>query len=280
LRAFDGPKAPRAPRLPPWPARESPGPHPRRSRGFQGGRACAPRRKPPKKWAFWLAPRWPRCIRSPATITRSAACGASAWRSEDEAALRDAFYLRQAGDDPGPAGRLLQAWRRLAERDPLDKAIRLVLRPKDWMVDVTNALDVPLDAGAGRRRRRRQDVGRREAVGEGSAIAAAAAVAAVSLQKRPDAEALALWLADAVLAHRLKWPAPVPLIAGQIRRSDLRGARDHDGRAWQATWVLAYARAAAAAADLYAELARRAHQLLAAAPQLRGATPRAESRCC
>jgi hypothetical protein len=26
----------------------------------------------------------------------------------------------------------------------------------------------------------------------------------VSLQKRPDAEALALWLADAVVAHRLK----------------------------------------------------------------------------
>ena len=38
------------------------------------------------------------------------------------------------------------------------------------------------------------------AVGEGSAVAAAAEMAAVSLQKRPDTEALALWLADAVLA--------------------------------------------------------------------------------
>jgi hypothetical protein len=54
------------------------------------------------------------------------------------------------------------------------------------------------------------------AVGEGSAIAAAAQVAAVSLQKRPDAEALAPWLADAALAHRLKWPAPVPLIAARL----------------------------------------------------------------
>jgi Protein of unknown function (DUF1403) len=108
------------------------------------------------------------------------------------------------------------------------------------------------------------------AVGEGSAIAAAAAVAAVSLQKRPDAEAVALWLADAVLAHRLKWPAPVPLIAGQIRRSDLRAAVRPDGvGAWQTSWMLAYARAAAAAADLYAELTRRARHLLAAAPQLR-----------
>jgi hypothetical protein len=33
-------------------------------------------------------------------------------------------------------------------------------------------------------------------------------VAAVSLQKRPDAEALALRLADAVLAHRFKWASP------------------------------------------------------------------------
>jgi Protein of unknown function (DUF1403) len=160
----------------------------------------------------------------------------------------------------------LQAWRRLAERDPLDKAIRLGLRPKDWMVDLTNALDLPLDEAL-------EDVGdaaKTLAVGEGSAIAAAAQVAAVSLQKRPDAEALALWLADAVLAHRLKWPAPVPLIAGQIRRSDLRAAARPDGDAWQTTWSVAYARAAAAAADLYAELTRRAHQLLTAAPKLRG----------
>jgi Protein of unknown function (DUF1403) len=221
-------------------------------------------RKPPKKWAFLRAPRSRRCIRSPATITRSAFSGVNAWRSPTPPRLRAAPGAPRTRR--GPAGRLLQAWRRLAERDPLDKAIRLVLRPKDWMVDLTNALDLPLDAAL-------EDVGdaaKTLAVGEGSAIAAAAQVAAVSLQKRPDAETLALWLADAVLAHRLKWPAPVPLIAGQIRRSDLRAARrDHEGdRAWEATWMLAYARAAAA--DLYAELVRRAHQLLAAAPKLRG----------
>jgi Protein of unknown function (DUF1403) len=28
-----------------------------------------------------------------------------AGRTEDEPALRDAFYLRRAGNDPGPAGR-------------------------------------------------------------------------------------------------------------------------------------------------------------------------------
>ena len=95
--------------------------------------------------------------------------------TEDEAALRVVRYFRRAGDDPTPAGRLLQAWRRLAARDPLDKTICLVQRPKDWMIDLTNSLDVPLDdalADVG-------DVAKTLAVGERSAIAAAAEVAAV-----------------------------------------------------------------------------------------------------
>ncbi|WP_352973592.1 DUF1403 family protein [Mesorhizobium sp. M0954] len=44
-------------------------------------------------------------------------CAASmrlAGRSEDEAALRDACHLRQAGADPGPAGATFGAWRQLA----------------------------------------------------------------------------------------------------------------------------------------------------------------------
>jgi hypothetical protein len=122
---------------------------------------------------------------------RSPGCQLSRWNSDHaEAALRDAWYLRRAGDDPGPAGRLLQVWRRLGERDPLDKAIRLALRPKEWMIDLTNALDVPLDAAL-------EDVGdtaKKLAVGEGGAIATAAEVAAISLQKRPDAEVLAFWM--------------------------------------------------------------------------------------
>jgi hypothetical protein len=58
-------------------------------------------------------------------------------------------------------------------------------------------------------------------------VTAAAEIAAVSMRLRPDAEPLALWLADAVLAHRLHWPAPVPLIAGQVRRVELRAAARH-----------------------------------------------------
>lgn len=43
-----------------------------------------------------------------------------------------------------------------------------------------------------------------------------------------------------------------------------------DAGAWLAALSFAYGRGAAAAADLYAELARRADRLLAAAPKLRG----------
>ena len=37
-------------------------------------------------------------------------------RREDESALRDSHYLRAVGDDAGPSGHILMAWRRLAGR--------------------------------------------------------------------------------------------------------------------------------------------------------------------
>ncbi|WP_425964240.1 DUF1403 family protein [Rhizobium nepotum] len=44
-------------------------------------------------------------------------------RTEDAAALRDHFYLTRPGDDPGPAGRLLQAWRALGRGSSLRAGI-------------------------------------------------------------------------------------------------------------------------------------------------------------
>lgn len=183
-----------------------------------------------------------------------------AGRTEDEASLRDAWYLRRDGDDPGPAGRILRTWRRLGERAALE--------PEDWMLGLSASLELRFDDAL-------EDViavAATLASGERPAVAAAAEIAAVSMRFRPDAEALALWLADAVLAHRLKWPAPVPLIAGQVRRDELRAAPKHvDGDSvWLTSCALAYARAAAGASDLYAELARRAAKLAAVTPKLRG----------
>jgi hypothetical protein len=181
-------------------------------------------------------------------------------RTEDEAALRDAWYLRRDGDDPGPGGRILKAWRYLGER--------AAMVPKDWMLTLSALFEVRFDDAL-------EDVvsaATKLSVGQGSAIAAAAEIAAASMRFVPSNEPLALWLADMVLAQRLKWPMAVPLLAGQVRRADLRaaGKADASNDVWVTACALSYARAAAAASDLYADLVRRANRLLAAAPKLRG----------
>ncbi|WP_246680955.1 DUF1403 family protein [Mesorhizobium sp. B2-4-9] len=48
-----------------------------------------------------------------------------AGRAEDEDALRDPWYLRPAGADPGPAGAVLGAWRQLSVQPPAGSADRL-----------------------------------------------------------------------------------------------------------------------------------------------------------
>ena len=190
-------------------------------------------------------------------LINAAALARQAGRTEDEAALRDAWYLRN-GNDPGPGGRILSAWRALSAR--------AALSCENWPQILSAAFELRQDAAL-------EEVVARAAKlaqGEGT-FAAAAEIAAVSMKLRPDCEPLALWLADAVLARRLRWPAPVPLIAKEVRRADLRGAPRHlegDG-AWLTALSLACARAAAAASDLYAELARRATTLITAAPKLR-----------
>ena len=181
-------------------------------------------------------------------------------RTDDEAALRDAWYLRRDGDDPGPGGRILKAWRHLAEH--------AAMAPEDWMLTLSTLFELRFNDAL-------EDVvtaAATLAAGQGSAVAAAAEIAAVSLRFVPESEPLALWLADIVLALRLKWPMAVPLLAGQVRRADLRAAGKGGGpdETWSTACALAYARAAGAAVDLYADLVRRAHRLLAAAPKLRG----------
>jgi Protein of unknown function (DUF1403) len=84
-----------------------------------------------------------------------------------------------------------------------------------------------------------------------------------------EGELLAAWLADSVLARRLKWPFALPLLAASLFTGGGRpAARDvaHDA---ETTIMFAYATAAARAVDLSAELGRRAQKLHDAAPKLR-----------
>jgi hypothetical protein len=180
-------------------------------------------------------------------------------RGEDAAMLRDTFYLRAASDDPGPAGRLLLVWRGLDRASPLADEVGL---------PVAASLQLTVDAALHGAIARAQEIAASDC---GAPFAAAATMSAV-LAVRPDAEIFALWLADAVLAARLHWPRPLPLLARALQHPSLRrdGRRPHPGDPnWMLSCCLAYARAAAEARDLFAELGPKSEKLLTLAPRLR-----------
>lgn len=191
-------------------------------------------------------------------LTCTAALVQQGGRSEDEATLRDHWYLRQSSDDPGPSAHLLGAWRRLGT----SKALVMRTWPETLPALLSCRDDEALQETLA--------LARIQCLSDGNPIQAAATTAAMSLQLRPDCRQLSLWLADVVLAHRLAWPAPVPLLAAHLTSTGLRhAARDRDNEAWLDACSLAYACAAATAWDRYAELGHRADRLLAAAPKLR-----------
>jgi hypothetical protein len=184
-------------------------------------------------------------------------------RREGESALRDTHYLRSAGDDPGPAGHILMAWRRLASRTTGCDAetVRPVaeqhfgLHWDDGLAEVlANAEDM--------------------VVSSRPAPVLAAEVAAAVYRARPDAELLGFWLADMLLAQKFRWPVPVPLLMGQVstpvfKSSEHRKRIRPGGEGWGRAVFLAYATAAAEACDLGIELAQRAANLKTVAPKLR-----------
>jgi Protein of unknown function (DUF1403) len=193
---------------------------------------------------------------------QSAAASAKLLRlNTHEGALRD---LRFAFGDAGPAARPLQLWRELAGRPPSLDPGRLTAAAAalDLAVD-PNGLASSLKACAG----------------EGDPVSAAVKAAATTFAALPDApaaeaEILALWAFDLVLAIRLRWPRPLPLVGMKILDP---GLRPHDGGqrprpgdpAWPRTAAGAIALTAASALDLAADLARRADTLIAVAPKLR-----------
>jgi hypothetical protein len=193
---------------------------------------------------------------------QSAAASAKILRlNADEAALRDLRFA--VGEPGGPAANLLSLWRDGAGRPPgFDPGrIREVAARLDLAVD-PNGLAASLKICAG----------------EGDPVSAAARVATRAFAAVPDApapaaETLALWAFDMVIAIRLRWPRPVPLIAAKILDPSLRSnARDRlrpGGPAWPNAAAGAIALAAAAALDLAADLARRSNTLIAVAPKLR-----------
>ncbi|HKN30317.1 MAG TPA: DUF1403 family protein [Roseiarcus sp.] len=99
-------------------------------------------------------PPWAGVWRRRLALSAAAASVRRAGRTEDEAALRDAFHLSRPGGDPGPAGKFLLASRELAARPTRQWRSSLAAAAEVLRVPHDEALQQALEAAeaCGRRR--------------------------------------------------------------------------------------------------------------------------------
>lgn len=214
-------------------------------------------------------PSWAGCWRSRQALKCAAAAVRLMGRNEDEHALRDAVLLTAAGDDPGPAGKAFLAFKGISTRKPAFSAKQVaemadlfgLVWNEPLSTAVANATDDALQSGR-------------------SPPFAAADLVTTLCAARPDAEPLAWALADGLIAKQLKWPRPVPLLISErygpaFRTLGGRGRVRPGEVAFATAMCLALVDGTEAALRSAMEIARRADQLLLAAPKLRtqGAEP-------
>jgi hypothetical protein len=208
------------------------------------------------------APVWAGCWRARQALRCAAAAVRLAGRDEDAAALRDSVLMTPAGGDPGPAGRVFVAFRRLASRKTAmntatiaELAGLLGLAWNDRLEGIADQAEAALHSG------------------RAAPFAAATLVRAIHA-RHPEAEALAWALGDALIAAALKWDHPVPLLMGErygaaFRTSGGRGRVTPDETGFERAVCLALVDAVGAALRSAGEIARRADDLLAVAPKVR-----------
>lgn len=207
-------------------------------------------------------PAWGGCWRSRQALKCAVAAVRLIGRTEDEHALRDALLLTASGDDPGPAGKLFLAYKRLSARKPALSS-KLLAELADLM-------------GFGWDDRLAAAVDHADAAlqsGRPAPFAAAELVAAIHAE-RPDAEILTWALADMLIATMLTWPFPLPLLMAErygpaFRTIGGRGRVRPGDPAFARALCLALVDGAGAALRSASDIARRTDQLLAVAPKLR-----------
>lgn len=175
-------------------------------------------------------------------------------RADEEAALRDAFYLTKPGDMMGPSGDMLSLWsnaclvsfRVSGWREKLGELL------PDFMRDVLpDWLDIFID----------------DQLSHLNPVSKSAEIIARVLKDFPREEAIALLLADVVLARALGWQQIMPLMAIYMKRKPLQELDDVS----QLNLVCHHAitKSAQEAIRLSHDLARRAVRLRDIAPKLR-----------
>ena len=152
-------------------------------------------------------------------LRAATACASMARLREDASNLRDAEHLAGAGGDghTSSAGRVHRLWRLFASR-PVVFDQQNLRRAAD-LHELPQDLDFQALA----------ETLRLIAQGQESPLTAAARAGSAILQAldgaaRVDAEILALWLSDLMLAQKLGWDAPIALIATAIAQPSLRSA--------------------------------------------------------
>jgi hypothetical protein len=213
-------------------------------------------------------PPWLGCWRDRLTLKSAAVAARMVGRTEEENAIRDAVLLTAPGDDPGPAGKLFLATRMLTRRSgtiatPFIKELveLLGISSNDSLALIPDMVDSANQSG------------------RAAPFAVADLITAISAV-RPDAEVLALGLAEAMLAGNLNWSKPVPLLLPErfgsaFRTIGGRGRVRPGEPAYPKAICQALVDGVEAALRSAVEIDRRATRLLAVAPKLRtkGADP-------
>lgn len=221
-------------------------------------------------------------LRQRLALRAATACTLMARLREDERALRDAEHLSLTGGSgtdvlrasngpvaepqTSPAGRIHRLWRSFGRRPvQIDDAS---LRKAGDLLELPHDIDFETLARALQNLAKSAD----------NPLTAAAQSASMTLQLLAraaciEAEILALWLCDLMLAMRLGWSAAVPLIATPLAYPSSRSESGRRPRPDDSDWLQSSARAyALAAQDAYVtarDLERRCENLLNVAPKLR-----------